>query len=130
MNFLNTVNMKTIEYALDGTLKRHEAISNNIANVNTPGYKREYVDFETTLQNKVEMFLDTEKTNVKHLSLQETNSLEIQKEEDYYTRKDENNINIDRENADMAMNSIMYNALIKQLSGQLNRIKTAVRDGR
>lgn len=122
--------MKTIEYALDGTLKRHEAISNNIANVNTPGYKREYVDFETTLQNKVEMFLDTEKTNVKHLSLQETNSLEIQKEEDYYTRKDENNINIDRENADMAMNSIMYNALIKQLSGQLNRIKTAVRDGR
>lgn len=130
MNFLNTVNMKTIEYALDGTLKRHEAISNNIANVNTPGYKREYVDFETTLQNKVELCLDTEKTNVKHLSLQETNSLKIQKEEDYYTRKDENNINIDRENADMAMNSIMYNALIKQLSGQLNRIKTAVRDGR
>ena len=35
---------------------RNEAISNNIANVNTPGYKRSYVRFEELLSESVGKF--------------------------------------------------------------------------
>jgi len=38
-----------LERALDGYALRHEAIANNIANVNTPGYVRQEVNFEATL---------------------------------------------------------------------------------
>lgn len=130
MNFLKTDSMQKMQYALDGMMKRNEAIANNIANVNTPGYKREYVDFESVLQNKTEMVLDTVKTHKNHMTLQSSDALQIQKEKEYHTRRDENNINIDRENTDVAINQIMYGAVTRQLSNQLNRIKTVIRDGR
>jgi flagellar basal-body rod protein FlgB len=130
MNFINAKRFDLLEFALDGTNKRHEAISNNVANVNTPGYKREYVEFESVLQNKVENFMDLDLTHNKHIEISEVGGIDIKKEEDYYTRRDENNINIDKENADMAKNSIMYNALVRQMSGQLNRLRTVIRDGR
>ena len=38
-----------LDKAADASWLRDSAISNNIANVDTPGYKREYVNFEAVL---------------------------------------------------------------------------------
>jgi flagellar basal-body rod protein FlgB len=40
-----------LERALTGASLRQEAIASNIANVNTPGYRREDVDFQSALRN-------------------------------------------------------------------------------
>ena len=38
-----------MDKAADASWKRESAISNNIANTDTPGYKRQDVDFESAL---------------------------------------------------------------------------------
>ena len=47
-NYINV-----LEKACDASWMRNSAIANNLANVNTPGYKRKDVDFETYLQGAV-----------------------------------------------------------------------------
>jgi flagellar basal-body rod protein FlgB len=49
-NYTNDV----IAKALDGHWARHEAISSNLANVETPGYKRKAVHFEGQLRNAIQ----------------------------------------------------------------------------
>ena len=45
-------------------------------------------------------------------------------------RVDENNVDMDTEMANLAKNTIMYNALIQKISGDLRRIKNAINEGR
>lgn len=42
--------IRAVERSLDGLALRHEAIATNIANVNTPGYTRQEVAFEESLE--------------------------------------------------------------------------------
>lgn len=46
---LTDVSMRALEYALHGLERRSDVRANNIANVNTPGYRATTVDFESTL---------------------------------------------------------------------------------
>jgi flagellar basal-body rod protein FlgB len=43
-----------LEKALDGLTSRQSAISSNLANIDTPGYQAQSVDFETALKREVE----------------------------------------------------------------------------
>ena len=46
---LTSLTMSTVERSLDGMAARHQAIANNIANINTPSYVKREVDFEASL---------------------------------------------------------------------------------
>ncbi len=131
-NCFSTVNY--LKKALDGTYLRNEAISNNISNVNTPGYKKSKVEFEDILKNETkDNNIRLNVTNKEHITFL-NKSLKfqsiIEKEESYSTRKDGNNVNIDTEMADLAKNTIMYNALIRQVSDKLSQIRTVINEGR
>ncbi|EOC99312.1 flagellar basal body rod protein FlgB [Caldisalinibacter kiritimatiensis] len=119
--------------ALDGTWQRHEAITNNIANVNTPGYKRIEVNFEAELKNALQKDgLSLNTTNEKHISKNDTlNSFNptVKRDYSYSTRKDGNNVNIDVESAELAKNTIMYNSLIRQVSNEFRKIKMVLNEG-
>ncbi len=43
-----------LSQALDGLTSRQSAISSNLANIDTPGYKAQTVDFETALSQEVQ----------------------------------------------------------------------------
>ena len=49
MDLITSSAMHTMKLSMDGLLQRHEAISSNIANAMTPGYKRQEVSFEGQL---------------------------------------------------------------------------------
>ncbi|KGG80762.1 hypothetical protein Y919_04410 [Caloranaerobacter azorensis H53214] len=124
VNFLN--------FALNGTWIRHEAISNNIANANTPGYKRVRVEFENILKENLEnKSVKLEVTNKLHIRSRHDNFEPIVvKEINTSTRLDENNVDIDIEMAELAKNTIMYNALIRQTISEFGRIKSVINEGR
>lgn len=131
-NCFSTVNY--LKKALDGTYLRNEAISNNISNVNTPGYKKSKVEFEDMLKNETkDDNIRLNVTNKEHITFL-NKSLKfqsiIEKEESYSMRKDGNNVNIDTEMADLAKNTIMYNALIRQVSDKFSQIRTVINEGR
>ena len=62
----------SIEIALRGLSQRSKAIAGNIANINTPNYKRRQVSFEETLQKVQDggrlSDIPLEKTNERHFS--------------------------------------------------------------
>ncbi|KUO72897.1 MAG: hypothetical protein APF77_24255 [Clostridia bacterium BRH_c25] len=121
----------TLEKALDAAWMRNEAISNNIANVNTPGYKKSYVKFEELLTDAADKFqISGIKKDEKFLPIGKdigmTVSPEVVQENFTSMRRDGNNVNIDVEMAELAKNSIKYNALIAQMSKEFNKIKMVI----
>ena len=102
---------------------RNEAIANNIANVDTPGYKRIDVNFEDVL--------DREMRDARYVSVDEkvnrlmTSRLEVgvyKDHGDFSYRMDENNVDIDTENTALASNQLKYNALIQSINQEFARL--------
>lgn len=122
-----------LKHALDGTWLRNETISNNITNVNTPGYKRMTVEFENLLKTELNNNkINLKTTNRNHIKDENSKMGEprIVKNTGYSVKKDGNNVNIDTEMASLTKNTIMYNALIKQISSEFNKIKMIINEGR
>lgn len=115
-------NIELIQKALDTASLRQKTISNNIANVNTAGYKVERVEFEQKLQDVIsESSFQLERTNDKHLTSRgKTVDLnpEIVKREDTAIKKDGNNVDIDMEMSEKAVNELYYSSLTRQLNDE------------
>jgi flagellar basal-body rod protein FlgB len=122
-NAYNYINI--LDKAADASLKRNELISNNIANVDTPGYKRKDIQFQTYLMNEM-MGNGSLDQKVAGANL---NSLEASVYTDHVSlsyRLDGNNVDIDTESASLAENQIRYYALLDSMSQEFSRIKTAL----
>ena len=113
-----------LDKAADASWMRQEAISNNIANVNTPGYKRQDVAFEDSLQEAI--------SNSRYRSIDEKVAnlskadLRIRSYTDssgFSYRLDGNNVDIDTENAALARNQLKYNALVDSINHEFSMIK-------
>ncbi len=131
---LNKVNKNINMYqkALNASWLRNTAISNNIANVNTPGYKRQDVKFESVLKDYInDGSMELRKTHSKHFPIGTIESVQptVTRELGTSFRKDKNNVDVDVEMAELAKNAIKFNALTQELSNHLKRIKTAISQG-
>ncbi|OFI06801.1 flagellar basal body rod protein FlgB [Clostridium acetireducens DSM 10703] len=117
------INYNLIKRALDASELRKKVISNNIANINTKGYKKSYVTFEETL-NKSIYELELKSTNEKHMQYG-TNygEINVKKDKTSSMRLDGNNVDIDVEATNEAANTLMYNALISQANNRLSTTK-------
>lgn len=118
-------NIDLMQTALGGAWLKNSAISNNIANVNTPGYKRQVVNFESVLQEKVGLSgsVSMKVTNSKHIATAGVTEPQVEMQSDTSYRVDDNNVDVDVENAEMAKNTIYYNTLVNEVNGQFARLK-------
>ena len=126
-------NINILNKALDGLWLRDKVINQNISNVNTPNYKRVTVDFEDKLRDAIhDQESKLNRTHDKHLQM--TKKIdeikpEIGIDKNYSYRFDKNNVNIDRESADLAKNFIMYNAVTNQAINEFDKIKNVINEG-
>ncbi len=111
--------------ALDISWLKNKTITNNIANVDTPGYKKEIVRFDSVLNNAIDLV----KTNEKHISTS-SESPRIEKMTTTSFRKDGNNVDIDTEMAELSKNQLKFNIITSQLNSKLSRLKKAIDSGR
>lgn len=121
-----------LKTALDGASMRHTAISDNIANVNTPGYKRKTVNFEGVLENELEKNkLRLYTTNKRHIGVSSRSYLNpvIEENKSFSVRRDGNSVNIDMEIAERAKNEIYYSAISKQISRQFESLNSVINEG-
>lgn len=132
-SFLSSVPMTIMERALYASSVRQNVISNNIANVNTPEFKKSEVSFEDQLQaalasNTLPMTL----TNERHIAAAKNTadlSPQIHTIDNTTLRIDGNNVDIDEEMASLAKNSIYYQAVAQQMNKYLSNIKSAISGG-
>lgn len=106
---------------------KNKAISNNIANVDTPGYKREVVEFGNVLDEAMQENLV--RTHEKHMS-SSSHGPRIVKETNSSFREDDNNVDIDTEMAELSKNQLKFNIVTQQLNSKLSRLKKAIDSGR
>ena len=127
---------KVLEKSLDATWLRNDAIAQNIANVDTPGYKRKTVAFEEYLNKAVDgSSFKGQRTDSRHIPIGEgeIDRVDVKISQDnksLSTRIDGNNVDIDNEMALMAKNTIKYNTLVQTLNNGFNRVKSAINEGR
>lgn len=107
---------------------KNKAITNNIANVDTPGYKREVVRFDSVLANAIAGEKLT-KTHSKHIDTA-SDGPRIEKERNTSFRQDDNNVDIDTEMSELSKNQIQFNIATQQLNSKLARLRKAIDSGR
>ncbi|WP_425060851.1 Flagellar basal body rod protein FlgB [Sporomusa carbonis] len=132
-SLLNSTQLSVLEKALSAAALRHDVISNNIANVNTPGFKKSVVSFEDQLELAMSMQkLPIVRTHERHLTIKSAFNPEptINTITNTSLRSDGNNVDIDSEMADLAKNSIYYDAVAQQISKYFANIKSAINEGR
>lgn len=122
-NAFNYINV--LDKAADASWKRNEVIVNNIANVDTPGYKRKDVQFESYLQSAL-MGDDSLDRRVAEVNLNTLDATVYTDNISASYRLDGNNVDIDTESANLAENQIRYNALLDSMTQEFNRIKAVL----
>ncbi len=118
-----------LDKAADASWLRNQAIANNIANIDTPYYKRQDVDFESVLEYELRHFqyepLDVKVKNVNE-KLGRLDVGTYTDMENYSYRIDKNNVDVDQEASQMAKNQLKYQGLMNSMSSEFSRTKTVI----
>ena len=116
-----------IKQGLDTANMRSKAIANNMANVNTQGYKKYNVSFEDTL---TDVSSELRKTGRVELSTKEIGKIEVKKDTSTSMNINGNNVDIELEKTNQAANTLLYNALIGKANSKLSTKKYIISGGR
>ena len=111
--------------SLDGLAERHRAIASNIANVETPDYKRVNVSFENELRNALREPSESQaKSAIRHV--------QAEMSRDYETpgRADGNNVNVDTEVTELIKNSLSYQTTAALLNLRILALREVISEGR
>lgn len=119
---------RAAKLALDGLSLRQQAISRNLANIDTPGYQAQTVNFEDTLKHtlKNDGSLQMQATNAAHLASPADGdaSFSASMRPGGSFRADQNNVDVDVEMTDMSEVGIQYQAVSQAISQKLLLLKT------
>lgn len=109
-----------IKKTLDVSALRQSTISSNIANLNTPNYKVNRVEFEKFLSD-AKVGINLRKTNPMHFGIESIRDIEpvVEKRTTTSINDNSNNVDIDLEMTELAANEIYYSVLIGQLNSKL-----------
>jgi flagellar basal-body rod protein FlgB len=124
-----------LEKALDAAWTRHQVIVNNIANVDTAGFKSSHVEFEDEFKAALEKSdFEAKRTRPGHLEFGTSGvndvPIQIVQDKDTSMRMDGNNVDIDHEMSELAKNNIYYDTLVQKMSNQYNRLRMAINEGK
>lgn len=123
-NAYNYVNV--LDKAADASWIRNDVLANNIANADTPNYKRKDVQFETYLSNAV-AGTDSLDETVANIDLSTLESTTYTEQMGLSYRMDRNNVDISTENVELAKNQLRYYTLMNSISGEFSNLKAAMR---
>jgi flagellar basal-body rod protein FlgB len=114
MSLFDTTQL-SLEAAMRGSSLRQTLLTDNLANVNTPGYQRKDVDFHAALQAAQQ----TDQTL-------ETLSFDPTADSSRTVRADGSGIDADQESAELAKNALEYQALVSVAGTRTNILQIAM----
>ena len=117
------------EKTLDSLWMRQNLTMNNIANVDTPGFKSQYMTFENELAQKIRSALTVKKTPMKDVARGIENMRpSVHTTLNESTRLDENNVDMDQEQVELARTAYEYQFMISSVSSDLSRLRSAAKN--
>jgi len=129
---VNGNQFKLLERSLDAANLRQTVIANNIANADTPYFKRSDVQFEEVLRKAMDgsiSKLEGRRTDPRHIHIgisgQEVKPAIVQ-DDSTVMNNNLNNVDIDMEMALLAKNQLRYNTIIQQVNHEITMSKIAL----
>ncbi len=120
--------VNVLDKAMDASALRHEALSNNLANVDTPGYKRQDVNFETQLAKALRhsryQTMDAKVANVK---MNRLNPVPYTDYSGFSYRIDGNNVDPDTEGVYLAKNQVVYQGLYQSVHQEFKNLQAVMK---
>jgi flagellar basal-body rod protein FlgB len=113
MSLLDTTQV-SLESAMRGSMMRQTLLSNNLANVNTPGYQREDVNFQGTLQAAIASGESPDQVSYQPYT------------QAHVTRADGNGVSAEQESANLAENGLLYQTLTQVAAQRESILLTAM----
>jgi flagellar basal-body rod protein FlgB len=96
---------------MDMVATRQKLVASNIANADTPGYKTQDIDFQTSFQNALDGGIPKQ-IEVSGLA----------------TKNDGNNVDLDREARLLAENDLRFSVASSLMKGSINQVKEAIKE--
>ena len=124
-------NIQVLEKFIDYCSLKNKTISRNLANIGTENYKREDVNFNDILGNNMQNQLTTDNPrhiNITPLSAQENES-EIINDKKTEGTAEINNVNLEKEMAELAKNTLNYRFSTKKINEYFKLMQSAIRGG-
>lgn len=138
--FLNTDFGKSVEMlhrALTVRNLRHKIIANNIANINTPNFKRSTLNFEAELKRVLDQQSHKVQpqalmTHPRHMSFDQPKDwkeVSPRRVLDYLTqsKNNGNNVDLEQESMEALKNQMQYNVMIQAVGDEFARINVVLR---
>lgn len=123
-NAYNYINV--LGKAADASWTRNDILANNIANADTPNFKRKDVQFETYLADAV-AGTDSLDETIANIDLNELNATTYVEQVGLSYRYDGNNVDIHTENVELAKNQLKYYTLMNSMTQEFSRLKMAMK---
>jgi flagellar basal-body rod protein FlgB len=108
MSLLDTTQI-ALESAMRGAMVRQTLLTNNLANVDTPGYQRQDVDFQGALRAALDSGQPADQVSFKPVTANQT------------VRADGNGVDAEQESANLAENGLLFQD-ITQIAGAREQI--------
>lgn len=112
------VTQAALEQALQGSALRQKVLANNLANANTPGFRRSDVDFQSALAGALDAADPAQQVDRVQFAVQPDTAGP--------QRADGNNVQVDAEMAKLNENAVTYQALVAVAKARLSMISTAI----
>ena len=135
MGLLNSVSFQRLQGGLDAATKRQSVLANNVANADTPNFKRSDVNFESFLRQQesgLKSSLSAKVTDSRHFQFGTVTGVPaavVSTDETTSMNNNDNNVDMDREQALSAENQLRYNSYVEQLNSQITMMRTVVQGG-
>jgi flagellar basal-body rod protein FlgB len=119
-------NFQTLKVAMDVAMLRQSVHAQNIANAETPNYRRKYVVFEELLKEASRIRLAT--THERHIpSSQSLPQAKVEVDKQVFYRNDQNGVDVDYEVTQMVANGLRYEVLARLMSKNIEYYNTVLR---
>ncbi|MBE5919292.1 flagellar basal body rod protein FlgB [Pseudobutyrivibrio sp.] len=121
--------INALDNTADVSWQRQTLILNNMANDDTPGYKRQDIEFESVLRKEL---LDVHETSLERAVNKldddghKVEGIEYTDYGHYSYRLDGNNVDMDTENVELASETLRYQALMTSTTNEFNRFKSVI----
>jgi flagellar basal-body rod protein FlgB len=115
----------TLESFLRLTTSREQAISANMANVDTPGYHTRDINFNGELKRAMNGFLSQTEDGIETVHMNPV----VQEVPGLLERPDGNNVSLDREGLLMSETQLQYQIGIQLIKRQFHQILSAINGG-
>lgn len=126
MDFMSSNSLLLMEKSMNFLWTKQAAISDNIANAETPGYKAKLVTFEENLREKLEKALssDAPRASTRRV-LRESEISVVENPES--TRMDDNGVNTTEQMVELVRNAYQLQYVMNSISTDLATLRTAVK---